>query len=96
MTEQNDDPSTIEVLLAGLNQAVDTITRLQARLDAAESLAICMYSQLGRPDQDAVIEAVLDQTEAIADAQIPLPHLEAYRSAAQKLQAVLLSKRRVP
>ncbi len=80
-------------LLALLNQAVDTITQLQARLDAAESLAVCLFAQLPRPDQDAVMEAALDRTEAVADAQIPLPHLEAYRTAAQKLQAVLLSKR---
>lgn len=80
--------------LALLNQAVDTITRLQARIDAAESLTICMFAQLPRADQDGVIEAVLDRMETVADARIPMPHLEAHREAAQKLQAVLLAKRR--
>lgn len=81
-------------MLALLNQAVDTITRLQARIDASESLTICMFAQLPRADQDDVIEAVMDRMEAIADARIPMPHLEAHREAAQKLQAVLLTKRR--
>ena len=41
------------------------------------------------------MDAVLDRTEAVADAKIPLSHLEAYRIAAQKLQAVLLTNLRV-
>ncbi len=85
--EQND-------LQALLHQALDTITRLQARLDAAESLAVGLFAQLPRQDQHGVMDAVLDRTEAVADAKIPLSHLEAYRTAAQKLQAVLLTKLR--
>jgi hypothetical protein len=86
--EQND-------LQALLHQALDTITRLQARLDAAESLAVCLFAQLPRQVQHSVMDAVLDRTEAVADAKNPLSHLEAYRTAAQKLQAVLLTKMRV-
>lgn len=57
--EQND-------LQALLHQALDTITRLQARLDAAESLAVCLFAQLPRQDQHSVMDAVLDRTEAVA------------------------------
>lgn len=82
-------------VLALLNQMVNTITRLQARIDAAESLAVCLFARLPRAEQDEVMEAVLDRTEAVADAQIPLTDLEAYRTAAQKLYTVLLTKRGV-
>lgn len=82
-------------VLALLGQMVNTITRLQARIDAAESLAVCLFARLPRAQQGEVMEAILDRTEAVADAQIPLADLETYRTAAQKLQAVLLTKLRV-
>mgnify|MGYP001262184100 CR=1 FL=1 len=82
-------------VLALLGQMVNTITRLQARIDAAESLAVCLFARLPRAQQDEVMEAVLDRTEAVADAQVPLADIEAYRAAAQKLYTVLLAKRGV-
>lgn len=81
-------------LLEYLNLMQDTIARLQARLDATESLAICVFAQLPKSDQDSVIEAFLDRKEAIADAQIPPVHLDTYRDASLKLEASLLTKRR--
>ncbi len=78
-----------------MNQMVNTISRMQARIDATESLAVCLFARLPRAEQNEVMEAVLDRTEAVADAQISLPSLEDYRSAAQKLYTVLLTKRSV-
>ena len=82
-------------VLALLGQMVNTITRLQARIDAAESLAVCLFARLPRAQQGEDMEAILDRTEADADAQMRLAELEAHRTAAQKLQAVLLTRLRV-